>query len=213
MPSLSSSLCHIRVNAVSQDVLSTTLLKDLKMKCTFVLLALLAFTVSARAMALLPRIKTPNNYDAIPRELLKRNATATDDQLQLNINPNIVNPNCGGIFLANIDVQYAPDPFYLSGDCQNVLKFIGGNKGNKNVDVIFTCLGQPINGSGDRNIKVIVNTATDNVLNGKNNGVQEIVGSMEILDDAANTFLSASIQLGVTVDASAGKMTFQYIYC
>ncbi|KIV86629.1 hypothetical protein PV11_02229 [Exophiala sideris] len=181
----------------------------------FLLLVLLTSAVSTSAMAVLPRMKTSNVHSTALEGLAKRNATATAnvDQLQLNINPNIINPDCGGIYPANINVQYAPDPFYLSSACQSVLNFIGGNKGNKNVDVIFTCLGQSTNGSGSRDIKVIINTAGGTVLNGANSGLQEIVGSMEMMDETTKSFLSASIEVVVKVDASAGTQAYQYIYC
>ncbi|KAI1615780.1 hypothetical protein EDD37DRAFT_206913 [Exophiala viscosa] len=185
------------------------------MTAIILLLVLLTSTVSTWALAVLPRARgqAPNLHDTA-HGLVKRNATsATVDQLQLNINPSIINPNCGGIYLANINVEYAPDPFYLSSACQSVLNFIGGNKGSKNVDVIFTCLGQSTSGSGNRDIKVIINTAAMNVLNGANSGVQEIAGSMEMMDETTNSFLSATIELGVKVDASTKTQAYEYIYC
>ncbi|KAK4942673.1 hypothetical protein LTR10_017622 [Elasticomyces elasticus] len=187
------------------------LLKDPKMNGIFLLLVVLTSALSTEAMAVLPRMETSNVHSTALGGLVKRNATAAanDDQLQLNINPDIINPDCGGIYPANINVQYAPDPFYLSSACQSVLNFIGGNKGNKNVDIIFTCLGQSTNGSGSRDIKVIINTAGGTVLNGANSGLQEIVGSMEMMDETTKSFLSASIEVVVKVDASAGTQAYQ----
>ncbi len=149
-----------------------------------------------------------------PRDLMiKRNATASGDQLWLNIDPDIVNPLCGGIFLANINVQYAPDPFYLSSACNKILNFIGGPKGKKDVDLVWTCLGQPTNGSGTRDIKFIISTAADNTLNGATSSTQELEGALEVVSTDDSFIATTSIQVGVKAKASAGKATFQYIYC
>ncbi|EXJ92067.1 hypothetical protein A1O3_00617 [Capronia epimyces CBS 606.96] len=147
------------------------------------------------------------------QDLVKRNITVGTQQLDLNIDPDIVNPNCGGVYLANINVQFAPDPFYLTAACNKVLSYIGGPKGNKDVDVVFACLAQPTSGSGDRDIKVILNTQANFVLDGSQSGTQNIPANMEITSENDNFFLSTSVDIGVKVNSGAGKVTFQYIYC
>jgi len=172
-----------------------------------------AMAVSPEGPEANPRLQYHRKGAAGPRDhMMKRNATAGSNQLWLNIDPDIVNPLCGGIFLANINVEYAPDPFYLSSTCNQVLNFIGGPKGNKDVDFVWTCLGQPTNGSGTRDIKFIISTDADITLNGADSGTQELAGEMEVESTDDNFFVSSSIDLGAKKN-SAGQADFQYIYC
>lgn len=147
------------------------------------------------------------------RDLIQRNATTGSDPLDLNIDPDIVNPVCGGVYLANINVESAPDPFYLSTACNTALNFIGGPKGSKDVDVVFTCPGQPTAGTGDRDVKVILAMQANTVLDGSKSGTQDIAANMEIISADNNFLLSVGVQIGAKVDASAGEIIFQYIFC
>ncbi|EHY54345.1 hypothetical protein HRR83_008073 [Exophiala dermatitidis] len=147
------------------------------------------------------------------QDLVKRNMTVGTQQLNLNIDPDIINPVCGGIYPANINVQSAPDPFYLTTACDKVLGYIGGAKGSKNVDVVFACQAQPTTGTGDRDIKMILNTQANFVLDGSGGGTQNIPANMELTSESDNFFLSTSVNIGVKVSSSSGKITFQYIFC
>jgi hypothetical protein len=145
----------------------------------------------------------------------RRNDTmAMSGELDLNIDPDIVNPSCGSIFEANINVETSPDPFYLSTACQNILSYIGGIKGNKDVDVVFACTGESIGtalGTGDRPIKVILNIAASAAVNGANGGTQLVPSNLELVNEQDNTFVSTQVNLGVKMSGS--KVTFQFIYC
>lgn len=150
--------------------------------------------------------------------MLKRNDTAAaTQQMTLNIDPDIVNPACGGVVEANINVEYAPDPFYLSAACNKILNYIGGPKGNKDVDVILTCTGQPANtnGTGDRDVKVVLSTAPHNVLNANDKGVQEIPANMELVSEKDDFLVSTGVQLGFKVKTQDGQSdtVAQFIYC
>jgi hypothetical protein len=179
------------------------------MKITILPLLFVSLPAMIEAL-ILPLQVNPLNWHTIDtQDLTKRNDTVGTQQLDLNIDPDIVNPVCGNVFLANINVESAPDPFYLSTDCNKVLNFIGGPKGNKDVDVVFTCPGQPNNGTGDRDVKVILSTLANNPVD---SGTQDIAANMQLEDADDDDFIvSVGVQLGVKVDAS--KTTFQYIFC
>ncbi|EXJ93772.1 hypothetical protein A1O1_02165 [Capronia coronata CBS 617.96] len=174
---------------------------------------LLHFPASINALAVPQPPSSLDFHGPTLPDLAKRNASVGTQQLDLNIDPDIVNPNCGGVYPANINVQSAPDPFYLTTACNKVLSYIGGPKGDKDVDVIFACLAQPTNGSGDRDIKVILNTLANVVLDGSESGTQNIAANMEITSESDDLLISTSVDIGVKVSSSHGKVTFQYIYC
>lgn len=98
--------------------------------------------------------------------LARRNDTAAmAGELTLNIDPDIDTAACGGIYEAQISVAQAPDPFYLSTPCQNILGYIGGNKGKKEVDIIFACTGQASGtGVGDLDTKMVFNIVASAVV-------------------------------------------------
>lgn len=178
------------------------------MKSSLLVLVLLVLAVSIEAAA----VPTGTNTLNLNSDQTSQNASAATQQLQLNIDPDIVNPVCGGIYPANLNVKYGPDPFYLSNVCQQVLSFIGGNKGKQNVDIVWTCPGERTNGTGDRDTFVILNTPANNVLNA-NVATQQIAADMEIHRMSDGFFLSADVLLTAKVDASKGKATFQFIFC
>jgi len=178
------------------------------MKTVIIPLLFISLPGMITALTLPFQLNRPHWHAVDARDLTKRNETVGTQQLDLNIDPDIVNPNCGDIFLANINVESAPDPFYLSTDCNKVLNFIGGPKGNKDVDVVFTCPGQPNSGTGDRDVKIILSTLANNPVG---SGTQDIAANMQLEDEDDNDFIvSVGVQLGVKVNA--GKTTFQYIF-
>jgi hypothetical protein len=89
----------------------------------------------------------------------------TTGGLMLNIDPDVDAPRCGGIYPVNINVKVAPDPFELSKACNSVLDYIGGPKGDKDVDAYFLCTGstQPP-GTGKRATKFIFNIAAGDLV-------------------------------------------------
>lgn len=172
---------------------------------------LLAASTNARAV---PGIIFDSSQLENAEDLVKRNATVGTAQLDLNMDPDIVNPVCGGVFPVNINARPpVPEAFFLTEACNKVLSFIGGPKGDKDVDVVFACLAQPTNGSGDRDIKVVLNTNANLVLDGSKSGTQNIAANMEITSEKDDFILSVPVDIGVKVRSSAGKVTFQYIFC
>ena len=147
--------------------------------------------------------------------LARRNDTAAmAGELSLNIDPDIVNPKCGDVVDANINVAYTPDEFYLSEPCQRILDYIGGNRGNKDVSVNFACLGQDAStsqGLGDKDIKFIFNLVSTANVNGANSGTQLVPSNLELVNGKDNILINAQVNLGVKMGNS--KATFQYIYC
>jgi hypothetical protein len=178
------------------------------MKSVLLALVLLVLAVSIEASV----VATGTNTLNLTNDQTAQNASAATEQLQLNIDPDIVNPDCGGIYPANLNVKYGLDPFYLSTVCQQVLSFIGGNKGKQNVDIVWTCPGEPTNGTGDRDTFVILNTPANNALDA-NAATEQMAADMEIHRMSDGFFLSAEVLLGVKNDASGGKATFQFIFC
>ncbi len=150
----------------------------------------------------------PDHHYAIAR---RNETTAMAGELTLNIDPDINDPECGGIYEAQINVKQAPDPFYLSDSCNQVLSYIGGNKGSKDVDVIFTCPGGTPPGVGDRDIKFVVNLVSAASIDGTNGGTQLAPCNLEVVNEKDNTLISTQINLGVKVTDSKAKA--QFIYC
>lgn len=164
--------------------------ESLKMKSIILVLVLSALTMLIEAYVASTGTK---NLDLNKDEIAQNASTATA-QLQLNIDPDITNPNCSGIYPANINVKYGPDPFYLSDECRNVLSWVGGNDGNQNVDIVWTCPGQKTSGTGDRNTYVILSTASNIVLSGSG-GNQQISANMEIHRLSDGFFATAAVHI------------------
>ncbi|OAP64995.1 hypothetical protein AYL99_00967 [Fonsecaea erecta] len=159
------------------------------------------------------RSKNRNSIHPWTQTLTTRNATASSSTLSLNIDPDIVNPVCGGIYEANINVESAPDPFYLSSVCNNVLNYIGGPKGNEDVDVIFACTGLSTSGTGTRDVKIIFNTQADAPINAGSGGTQLIPANMQFVSEKDNVFYNSEVEIGVKRNTGTGDVAFQYIYC
>ncbi|KIY01904.1 uncharacterized protein Z520_02042 [Fonsecaea multimorphosa CBS 102226] len=179
----------------------------------FLLMLLLVLLDFATAASVPRRSKARSLTHRWPQTLTTRNATASSGTLSLNIDPDIINPVCGGIYEANINVQTAPDPFYLSKACNNVLNYIGGMKGNKDVDIIFACTGFDTSGAGTRDVKVILNTQADFPINAGSSGTQMIPANMELASVQDNVFYDSEVNLGVKRNTGNGNITLQYIYC
>ncbi|KIW81795.1 hypothetical protein Z517_04821 [Fonsecaea pedrosoi CBS 271.37] len=180
------------------------------MRLCVLLLILLSFTSAASV----PR-PSSNRYpiNRRPQTFNTRNVTSTSDTLSLNIDPDIVNPVCGGIYEANINIQTAPDPFYLSKFCQNVLGYIGGPKGDKDVDVIFACTGFSTSGTGTRDVKIIFNTQANSAIDAGKSGTQLIPANMQLVSEKNNVFYSSEVNIGVKRNSGNGDVAFQHIYC
>ncbi|EXJ55163.1 hypothetical protein A1O7_08088 [Cladophialophora yegresii CBS 114405] len=173
--------------------------------------ALCIVLLSSASALWVPRQESTIQVDH-DRSLTRRNETAAmAGELTLNIDPDIDNPNCGGIYEAQISVALAADPFYLSKACQNVLNYLGGNKGKKNVNIVFACTGGSATGVGDRDIKFIFNIIASAAVNGANSGTQLVPSNLEVVNEVDNTFISTQVNLGVKMSGSMAK--FQYIYC
>lgn len=182
------------------------------MDMAILVLLFLVLIGGTKSLAVPPPPRTLHPDQPSP-ELIKRNSTTASEILRLNMDPDLVDPLCGGVYPANINVQYAPDPFYLRPECNKVLDYIGGNKGRKDVDIIITCTGQPTSGFGTRDVKVVLNGQTNSVLDGNDSGVQELPANMELVSEKEDLVLNAIVKLGARVNTGNGKITFQYIYC
>ncbi|OQV05542.1 hypothetical protein CLAIMM_10269 [Cladophialophora immunda] len=179
----------------------------------FLLMLLLALLDFTSAVSVPRRSKNRSSNHRWPQTFVPRNATASSDTMSLDIDPDIVNPVCGGIYEANINVQSAPDPFYLSTFCRNVLDYIGGPKGNKDVDVIFACTGFSTSGTGTRDVKIVFNTEADSSINAGSSGTQLIPANMELVSEKDNVFYSSEVNIGVKRNTGTGDVSFQHIYC
>jgi hypothetical protein len=126
----------------------------------------LLFLTSAGAVSV-PHQPDTLQLDILRRHgLARRNDTASQaGELTLNVDPDIEYPSCGGIYNINVNVAFAPDSFYLSPACRNVLNYLGGNKGSKDVTIILVCTGEGrAPGVGDRDIKMIFNIGPNAVV-------------------------------------------------
>ncbi|KAJ9602662.1 hypothetical protein H2200_012856 [Cladophialophora chaetospira] len=158
-----------------------------------------------------PRQTKSINLDH-PHGLARRNDTAAmTGELVLNVDPDLPQPTCGGIYDAQINVKQAPDPFYLSAACANILSYIGGNKGKKDVNVLFECPGGSPTGSGDRAIRFIIDLLSPAGIDGLNPGTQLVPCTLQVVNPNDNTFISAAVNLGVKM--SGMNATLQFIYC
>jgi hypothetical protein len=176
------------------------------------IVALCMVLLSSASALSVPRQANNIRVDLHHHGLARRNETAAmAGELTLNIDPDINNPACGGIYEAQINVKVAPDPFYLSEACQDVLKYLGGNSGKKNVNIIFACTGGSATGVGDRDIKFIFNIVASAAVNGANTGTQLVPSNLEVVNEVDNTFISTQVNLGVKMSGSTAK--FQFIYC
>ncbi|KAK6381684.1 hypothetical protein LTS17_004743 [Exophiala oligosperma] len=178
------------------------------MKSIIIIIVLLAFAMFTEAYVVSTGTK---NLD-LDKDQAAQNASASTAQLQLNIDPDITNPNCSGIYPANLNVKYAPDPFYLSDACRDVLTWLGGNDGKQNVDIVWTCPGQKTAGTGDRNTYVILNTASNIVFSGSG-GNQQVGAYMEIHRLSDGFFATAAVYLQAKTDPADNRATFQFIFC
>ncbi|EXJ68695.1 uncharacterized protein A1O5_08489 [Cladophialophora psammophila CBS 110553] len=167
----------------------------------------------ASAVSVPRRLKNCTPSRRCPQPFMKRNATAGSDTLSLDIDPDLVNPVCGGIYEANINVQSAPDPFYLTPVCNNILSYIGGPKGDKDVDIIFTCAGFNNSGTGIRDVKIVFSTEDDSPIDAGKSGTQLIPANMELVAEKQNVFFSSAVSLGVKMKGGTSDIVFQYIYC
>lgn len=186
------------------------------MKSAILNLVCLAGTGFGHVTVLPPEVQVPRTEPggSSTYGLAQRNASTTLDTLELNIDPHIVNPVCGGIYPATIDIEWAPDSFDLSEACGKFLSFLGGTHGQKKVDVVFACLGEPTNGTGnDSHIKIIFFILGNQDLSTVQKGEHNIAATMEVVDEAANFILSTNVDLGVKGDPSKDTSKFQYIYC
>ncbi|KIW13317.1 hypothetical protein PV08_08505 [Exophiala spinifera] len=178
------------------------------MRFNILVLVLSAFAMLTEAYVASTGTKNLN----LNNDQIAQNASAATAQLQLNIDPDITNPNCGGIYPANINVKYGPDPFYLSDECRAVLSWLGGNDGKQDVDIVWTCTGQMTAGPGDRNTYIILNTAPNVVFSGSG-GNQQIGAYMEIHRLSDGFFTTAAVYLQAKTDPADNKATFQFIFC
>jgi len=160
-----------------------------------------------------PRRPAPSNlFHRWPHHFARRNETEAEaGQLILNIDPDINNPMCGCTYEANINVKTAPDPFTLSTACQSVLNYIGGPKGNIDVDIVVACLGQKVDGDGTRDVKIILDPGASINVNGASGANQVMPSSLELVSAKDNVFISAMVNIGFKMSAS--KADFQFIDC
>jgi len=149
---------------------------------------------------------------ARPHGIARRNETASmTGELMLNVDPDIAEPACGGIYEAQINVKQSPDPFVLAKSCAGILNYIGGIGGKKDVDVIFACAEETATGVGDRDIKFIINLLSPAGIDGLSSGTQLVPCNLEVVNLKDNTMISAQVNLGVKMSGS--NATLQYIYC
>ena len=160
-----------------------------------------------------PREPTLSNLSPRwPHSFTRRNdTTAETSELVLNIDPDITGAECGSIYQANINVKSAPDPFFLSTPCQSILSYLGGPKGDKDVNVVFACTGQATTGIGSRDVKIVFNPGASIPSSGATSGSQLAPSNMELVSQKDNVFITALVNIGYKMSGS--KATFQFIYC
>ncbi len=83
------------------------------------------------------------------------------------------------------------------------------------MDIVLVCTGSDTNGTGSRDIVLVLNTLSSSSLHGTNMDIQNIASTMELVEEKTDFFVSTTVSIGVTESDSNGnsQVKFQYIYC
>ncbi|RVX71838.1 hypothetical protein B0A52_04237 [Exophiala mesophila] len=131
--------------------------------------------------------------------------------LTFNIDPDVSGPACGRHLLANINIKrLATDPASTSGVCNDIRDYLThpDGKGNTDVDLIFTCPGQPeTEDHGSRPVKVFLNTDA-NVDTTKDN----VDADLTVTNDAEGIRFKTVVSLGIKKTGNS-ELLWQLIYC
>ncbi|KAK5047932.1 hypothetical protein LTR84_006120 [Exophiala bonariae] len=130
--------------------------------------------------------------------------------LRFNIDPDIKGIACGRQFPVNINVK---DAGTASPACTAVRDLLVGadNKGNSDVNLIFTCPGQTVSigGVGDRDIKITLSTVE---LPGFSEINTTTPGTMTVISDKNKFAATVSVEVGIT-KSSNSELIWQFITC
>lgn len=151
------------------------------------------------------RLTTRNELASVPDvELL----TA----LRFNIDPDIYGIACGRHFSLNINAKDGGPRSSTSSACNAVRDLLVGsdNKGNSNVNLIFTCPGQSVStGGGDRDIKVVLNTEESPSFSEVHTTTP---GTMTVTSEKEKFVVTTSVEVGIS-KSSNSELIWQYITC
>lgn len=132
--------------------------------------------------------------------------------LRFNIDPDVYGVACGRQFSANINVKDAGSASSTSSACNAVRDLLVGsnNKGNSDVNLIFTCPGQVLStGVGDRDIKIVLNTEEMPRLAEVHTTTP---GTMTVTSDKERFVVTTSVEVGIS-KSSNSELLWQYIIC
>lgn len=132
--------------------------------------------------------------------------------VRFNIDPDVYGVACGRLFLVNINVKDAGSASTTSSICNGIRDLLVGsdNKGNSDVNLIFTCPGQTVStGRGDRDIKIVLNTEEMPPLTDMHSTTP---GTMTVSSQKEKFVATTSVEVGIA-KSSNSELLWQYITC
>lgn len=134
--------------------------------------------------------------------------------LKFNIDPDIITTTgCGRHWDANINVKFAPNLIFTSGACDSIRNFIGGNNGDKDVEVNFPCPGKSPDSFGNLDTKFLVHIDYSHPVDMNIKGEQKIPAILQVVDSKKGFWKYASVELGGIANKDKNTIKYQFIYC
>ncbi|KEF54142.1 uncharacterized protein A1O9_09937 [Exophiala aquamarina CBS 119918] len=135
--------------------------------------------------------------------------------LKFNIDPDITtSTDCGRWYNANINVKFAPNPIFTSGACDAIRNFIGGDKGDMDVEVNFLCPNKGPDSEGDLHTKFHVRLDYNVPVDMNKKGEQQIPATLHVYNvNKGLNVQTSNVHLGGVADKGKNTIKYQFIYC